>query len=1676
MTSSLSRQSAAMTLLPPDGANGEAVSTSTLLLEQNKEESASALHNWKDISTSNIDDALQSLHNDPVVIAELESSNDEAIVSNDDAIELNGAMNTLSVPWWDDDDGSLSSTFWDWHSNNHWYAAEALQSVEQWRRYTADPLDDAAMARLVALEEQQRAHEQAHCEQQQQRELSQWNAFPNSDHDESSRISVQDAAVVLPGSTKNDGNVNDTEKDESTNVSKNDAVPLPCANAPIMNGHHTAVVVVPTQQDDDDDDGDDAEFGDFQSAAVPAVAAHTVASSTSSSSSCNDEKAVSQCSAAALVAADQATELSEKHPPLPLKAVEHAAHTCSSAVLPISDAKAMPGDGPLAGGGGCGSLAMDSEEPAAAETDNVSPTTALVRQADALLQKFATSPTTATTNRSGSSSASSVDTPDLVHWTDQVVLQLATSSNKEPNEEAQCNGPRADIDPIRPQQLQFDDTGSQSQAVESVTATKGRQATTDDFKLDQELDCEEVSPDIPQEISSLHPQSPQQTSESSMLSVQPNLPVSLILPVEDLGTLEARFTRRRQQRYLAQQRQSATESRTRQADALDRGSFMQPTSLKDLDLPSYYFTNPNLDDTARLLESLPWKYVLPNETATSRSSHRMSRSTDCHVSSPQDLILWDESTTSRLCDLDTALETVQLEILLKVQPHQPTLERANGLIHEFDQNLRLAFMYWERSEQALSQAAGNGMVGLAGPSLIIDTCRQREEYVLLSRVVDELDKVWDRERELFQRIDRYDVKHCSALDEYRAVMDLAKSLEDIVNNGRLAKLRCLNDTRHRLTTIGEHFWHRLLELLKSVVIQCCRRNSQFEWIEYERLIRAVLDLHSQAGVDRSLRTDFATELVEHMLTMISYETDRSLAVALLHPRDPPSGSSFQEELRLLADEIDVVWGDRTKVQDIIHNLVTIRFDLESRVNYLPRVMQRLFEQLTEILHAHFLFVQWHRVPFDPQCTDVSALHGASAMEHDIKHVDLRSILSLLKSSMSQVWEQCEGVAAKCLDEYIHFARKQALFKRTDDGINDILWKEDLEALRDVWMMANRFASLKSSFLDDVDERAFELPLLERNRHCMLSEKLADVFRRHLRSVHVDAMNTMGRRLANESWVLGGFSLQGEPEHTEQPETTIGTMLQGALLEASRLCTPTSMTKAKHKAESILGMDWHGFARFETEGNPFCTPSHSPTKSLPSKTLRCSDVEKSHTQVYRTLNQLLRESDGMTRLAPEAVTRELVLWFARLLIVMENLPLITEDVSTVFANICDLYFTTVLRLSTGNEKNERLVLGSDATSPFLILRCDAPKAMVAEPKPQMFSPFRSAQHRQSHTKLLSRPRTILPSFLDGEICSPLPRDHSDMENLRSFIERAQKSLGDVVNLNMVDGWLVDPNADTCEEQMYELTRLLTKRVGAIWSCFTVAGLINATVNEARNNLEHICGAEHSILENLGSLQIYSETVFVVIPTLVKVANQVACIRVVTGSNIVKDVINVGSRWEEGRLHEQCNEYIDDLCYRNALVWGYLTASIKFSHCIVSRTWEDLVSSSYLALLEGFSRVQYCSTEGRSLMALDLAAFAAGISPSGVSNRLENIVMVHKPPIVEPECNLRCVETFLKVYYYPLNDALAWISENRVNYKLNHALSLVVASCPEQYTEKARIELVESVKLLYRSSNELVDPSS
>jgi Protein of unknown function C-terminus (DUF2451) len=320
---------------------------------------------------------------------------------------------------------------------------------------------------------------------------------------------------------------------------------------------------------------------------------------------------------------------------------------------------------------------------------------------------------------------------------------------------------------------------------------------------------------------------------------------------------------------------------------------------------------------------------------------------------------------------------------------------------------------------------------------------------------------------------------------------------------------------------------------------------------------------------------------------------------------------------------------------------------------------------------------------------------------------------------------------------------------------------------------------------------------------------------------------------------------------------------------------------------------------------------------------------------------------------------------------------------------------------------------------------------------------------------------------------LLRDGSKVETLGIFLQRAQKSLRDVVNLDMVDSWMVDPHADTQEEQACEVARVLAKREGAIWSCLTVAALVASVFTVARHNLASSIMKAKVVDDELAPLKAYCQSVLDVVPTLARVARQMSCTRAVGGSEIVKEIIKVGVGWEENKLHEFPNDYVEDLCDRCALTWGYLAASAKLPSPVMKETWENIVSASYRSLLDGFARVPFCSTEGRALMTLDLASFGAGISSTSVSERLESIVLVDKPPTVDPDCSLRYVETYIKVFYYPKDDVLNWISENHGTYKLNHSLALVIAaaaSSPERSPENALTDLLGHVKMLYRRHGE------
>ena len=96
-------------------------------------------------------------------------------------------------------------------------------------------------------------------------------------------------------------------------------------------------------------------------------------------------------------------------------------------------------------------------------------------------------------------------------------------------------------------------------------------------------------------------------------------------------------------------------------------------------------------------------------------------------------------------------------------------------------------------------------------------------------------------------------------------------------------------------------------------------------------------------------------------------------------------------------------------------------------------------------------------------------------------------------------------------------------------------------------------------------------------------------------------------------------------------------------------------------------------------------------------------------------------------------------------------------------------------------------------------------------------------------------------------------------------------------------------------------------------------------------------------------------------------------------------------------------------------------------IQNSIWENMVVAGFLSLLEGFSRISSCSTEGRALMSMDLATFTSEVtSPKSMRNRVESIfgesIMKNKelelssPPAATVSRGMKYVDIYVKVFYF------------------------------------------------------------
>ena len=451
-----------------------------------------------------------------------------------------------------------------------------------------------------------------------------------------------------------------------------------------------------------------------------------------------------------------------------------------------------------------------------------------------------------------------------------------------------------------------------------------------------------------------------------------------------------------------------------------------------------------------------------------------------------------------------------------------------------------------------------------------------------------------------------------------------------------------------------------------------------------------------------------------------------------------------------------------------------------------------------------------------------------------------------------------------------------------------------------------------------------------------------------------------------------------------------------------------------------------------------------------------------------------EHPNSIKFIPTCFTQGLLPWASRLILVASKLPSMSEEVPQVLFNIFDLFFVTVLRICSGSKASEEILIGSrpPPRHPFTINPSKAPKR--PSKGKEMLVHFRRRSSSSSlngdkpkPNKSDKRPSFSLSPTVEAELSGPLPKEMESLLVVQNFVDRAQESLKSMVKLDHVDGFVSDPNnVGNFQILAVDTARTLEKRLSAAWAII-FAGVTLEQLNNFFSLAKQHVGEPLSPKANnsAGALANYVTEVLMIAPSLFRACHRISVCRALRPRVTVQSIISLGPLWLEESLHEQPNDYVDETVDWVVNIWSALAKSGAFPESAQKRIWETIVDQSFMILVDAFSKVPFCCTEGRALMSMDVAAFASKVSPRGMRERLMDAFGLTTS--VQPKRFY--VDGYIKAFYYPPSDLAAWIDENYQQYYFNHVVSLISSSSSET-SPQAAVQSLKELRNRYQGTTQ------
>jgi hypothetical protein len=358
---------------------------------------------------------------------------------------------------------------------------------------------------------------------------------------------------------------------------------------------------------------------------------------------------------------------------------------------------------------------------------------------------------------------------------------------------------------------------------------------------------------------------------------------------------------------------------------------------------------------------------------------------------------------------------------------------------------------------------------------------------------------------------------------------------------------------------------------------------------------------------------------------------------------------------------------------------------------------------------------------------------------------------------------------------------------------------------------------------------------------------------------------------------------------------------------------------------------------------------------------------------------------------------LVRWTTRLLAIGNALPLVAKDASAAVMKLIDLYILTVFRFCAGSKSTEDVLIGFGRGTAANSAAVSASVSLTME----------------------------------ADAIAPLPRDRRAFVETQGFITSSRSRLKDIVNLDKFQSSSnMCPTSPRSKNVVSNFAVRLETEAAAAFSCFFVAMLVDVASTIFRGEKDQLIQYQKPLwadlkdmvtlsekYQNCNDLKHYAEMFIAVVPKFVVQTTRFAAVNSLSGKELIFQVMCCGRSYENQNMQEHSNTYVDGLCERSASLWGYLSSSTRLPPPALHYTWNQLVWSAFMLLLEGFSKVN-CSMEGRSLMSMDLATLSHGLMPDTVLAELDDDYSgIAPPPQTCREEMLRYVDTFVKVFYLP-----------------------------------------------------------